>query len=192
MSSKELNLDLIGRAIGMNGKAVRQKQMFEYVVNSADKSSEELAGEILDKGEETLVTSTAGRIVSNLVYKYHRDLKDADLSQKWNNLFSEEEREYFKEKSHKHPRDCAIEVITDKSRRAEAAFSVKVIRGATAHYLKDIKANGRLETLNPDELDILNQVSEKQEMTDLTQEELRDHQLWEAGYLQCELIRNQR
>lgn len=166
--------------------------MFEYVVNSVDKSPEELASEILEKDEIPLINATAGRIVSNLVSKYHGDLKDNSLSQKWNDLFSEEEKEYFKEKPHKHPRDSAIEVITDKSRREEAAFSVKVIRSATAHYLKDVKANGKLETLNQDELDIFNKVFKKQETIELTQEELRDQQLWEAGYLQCEIIRNQR
>ncbi len=166
---------------------------FEYVIQNSDKSSEQLATDIISMPKEfsSLFTKAAERIVSNIVDKYHKGIYSDGLNKKWNNLFSEEERDYFKD-ANPNNRYSHIMIVMDKFPIEKLTFSVKVIRNATTHYLQDIKASGLLETLRAEELEILNKISSKQSTTNLTQKELRDYELWKAGHLQCEIFQSGR
>lgn len=189
MTSK--SLEEIGYALGIGRHVIHQKEAFEYVIVNIEKTPNNLALNIMEKGKDFSehVNLAASRVAS-YIHNFHKERKDDELSLKWNNLFKEEELNLIAEPLHHRAKTHSVYFKNfHHTDQQKTEFGVKVMRNAVQHYLEDIKYFGKLGKLNPDELKILEAikgVGEEQKPKELTLDEQQIYELWKAGFLQCE------
>ncbi|GEM_PF-6000827 len=182
-------LKSIGHALGIGRHVIRQQEAFEYVMECSEKTLEELAVNIIEKGQDfsEKVESAASRIAS-YIYGFHKKRKDNELVQKWSSLFTEEEFHIMALSN--SPNKTIYFHNYHLSKQQKIEFSLRVIRNAVHHYLEDIKYFGKTEYLSLEELKILNQIRRVQKSQILTPDERQIHELWKSGFLQCDFIVN--
>ncbi len=197
----------IGYALGMGRHVARQTKAFEYVINTAEKSTDELATTITqgdqslpmifdraDKDLPEVLNSAAERIASR-IETIHNQKKTSSLPEKWENLFNKGEFSTIKQLPEWiRKKDCTVYFDNySHPEKERAKFAIKVIRNSVAHYLEDIKYLENRKELNSEEQFILEHLKNSQEVKPLTLNPVLDEQtvynLWKIGILQCEIDR---